>query len=118
MGGAVDAVFTAIFVAIFVKAALDKVAVLVRSILKSPGLELPWLAAVAVVLGGVLSWFLQLNVFLTWVPDPLIGRLLTAVAVGLGVDFLNDMLAVSQGRTGLSAPRALVVGASGKVRGW
>lgn len=111
-------IMVAVFCAIFVKAALDKVAQVLRQVLKQPDAELSWLALVAIAAGAALSWFLGLNVF-PFIANPLIGQILTAVAVGLGADFLNEMMTTTQGRAeAFAEPRALVVGSRPRVRGW
>ncbi len=89
----------ALFLAFFVKAALDRVAGLIRAKLPQADLALPFGVA-GIVLGGALGWLAGINVLEGLPLNPLLGRVLTAIAVGLGVEFLNDVLATVQGRRG------------------
>lgn len=89
----------ALFLAFFVKAALDRVAGLIRAKWPTVDLSLPFGVA-GIVLGGTLGWLAQINVLEGLPLNPLLGRVLTAIAVGLGVEFLNDVLATVQGRRG------------------
>jgi hypothetical protein len=99
MDGQVSALAVAGFLAFFVKAALDRVATLVRVQWPAADLSLP-LGVAAIAIGGGLGWLAQVNVLAGLPLDPLLGRVLTAVAIGLGVEFLNDVLTVVQGRSG------------------
>jgi hypothetical protein len=129
MDGLGGALGLALFIAFFVKAALDKVAGMVRAKWPMADLALPFGVA-AIVAGGLLSWFAQVNVFAAVPIDPTLGRILTAVAVGLGVEFLNDVTAIAQGRRsalgelaeveerGIDEEPEFVMGLGPKVRGW
>lgn len=120
----------AMFLAVFVKAALDKVAGLVRAKWPTADLALPF-GIVAILAGGLLAWFAQLNVFAMLPIAPLLGRVLTAIAVGLGAEFLNDVTAIAQGRRSIFDGELLEVDARAvnnepeyvmrlgpRVRGW
>ena len=50
-----------------------------------------WLMYVAWVLAGVLVAFTQLNLFVAFIPNPLIGMILTAVVAGGGANLLHDL---------------------------
>lgn len=93
-----DAVAIALFVAMFVKAALDALADIVRTVTKKPDLDLSWFVVLALVIGAALSWILSINVF-GFLTNELVGRVLTALATGFGVSFLNTVLAPAQNRT-------------------
>lgn len=93
----VNSVTIALFIAFFVKAGLDRVAAVLRARWPEVELGLPFGIA-AMVLGGGLGWLANINALAALPLDPTLGRALTAVAVGLGVEFLNDVLAVVQGR--------------------
>jgi hypothetical protein len=113
-------VVSAIFVGLFVKAALDQLGDLIRKAINQPDYPLPWLALVALVLGGGLSYLLGINVF-PIVGNALVGRIMTAVAVGFGVDFLNGMLAAVQNRVDVAPPNTPFTRAVTPVRwirGW
>ncbi len=130
-----DAVMIALFLAMFVKAALDALADIVRTVTKKPDLDLSWFIVLALVFGAGLSWILSLNVF-EFLRNPFVGRILTALATGFGVSFLNTVLAPAQNRTlaGLVAsltarktPTAVTRGGSDysavvappfRIRGW
>jgi hypothetical protein len=113
----VEAVVVAVFVAVFVKAALDVLARTIREAVGRPELELRWLALVAIGGGAALAWVLKLNVF-AFLGEPWVGRGLTALAVGLGADFLNDMLAIPQGRRVTAAGVRGVNVKRGSRAGW
>ncbi len=51
-----------------------------------------WLLYVGLVIGGALGWFTGLNAFPVFVEAPLIGRVLTALVIGLGPSFIWDLL--------------------------
>lgn len=83
-----------------------------------PAANLWWFDYVAWVLGAVVVWFAPLNMFEAAGIDPLLGRILTALAVGGGADVLNIILKAIQGNGPLfmAAP-----GGKGPVdtrRGW
>lgn len=96
LGGAIG---IALFLAFFVKAALDRVATVIRAKWPTADLGVPFGIA-GFALGGALGWLANVNVLASIPIDPLLGRALTAIAVGLGVEFLNDVLATVQGRRG------------------
>jgi hypothetical protein len=115
-----DDVAGAIFLAVFVKAALDRIADMIRSAIGQPEADIPWLALVAFGVGGCIAYLLGLNVFGV-IANELVGRILTAVAVGGGIEFLNSMLAQVQNRNGEQAVRsgrAIAAGRVLRVRGW
>lgn len=133
VGDVGSAIATAVFLAVFVKAALDKLAALIRGQWPGVDLGLPF-GVLAMLLGGGLGWLAGVNVFVGLPFDPLLGRVLTAIAIGLGTEFLNDVTAIAQGRQSILGdvvesgaelrasatdeplPRLVCVGP--KVRGW
>ena len=58
---------------------------------KYPDVDFWWLVYVALGTGAVLAWFSQVNLFTIYVPDPLVGRLLSCVVVGGGSSLINDI---------------------------
>lgn len=56
-----------------------------------------WLLYVALAIGAPLAWFTGLNAFPVFAEAPIIGRVLTCLAVGLGPSFIYD---ISQERKG------------------
>lgn len=50
-----------------------------------------WLMYVAWALAGVLVAFTQLNLFVAFIPNPIIGMILTAVVAGGGANLLHDL---------------------------
>ena len=50
-----------------------------------------WLAYVSLVVGGGLVWLSGVNLFAAYLPDPLVGRILTAVVAGGGATLLHDV---------------------------
>ena len=58
---------------------------------KYPDLDLWWLIYAAWVVGGALVWLTGTNLFAQYFPDPLVGRILTAVVAGGGANLLHDV---------------------------
>ena len=58
---------------------------------KYPTLDMWWLIYVAWVVAGGLAWASGINLFDAYLPDPLIGRILTATVCGGGANLLNDI---------------------------
>ncbi len=52
-----------------------------------------WLLYVALVIGGGLGWFTGLNALPVFGEQPLVGRVLTCLLVGLGPSFIHDLVA-------------------------
>ena len=50
-----------------------------------------WLMYPAWILAGVLVWFTGLNLFAAFIPNELIGKVLTAVVAGGGSNLLHDL---------------------------
>ena len=95
-----DALASAVLLAVVVKAVLDYIAEPLRT--KFPQLDLWWFNYVALVCGAVVAWFAELNLFASQVPNPILGRILTALVVGGGAKMLNDVF----GSRELAAPVA------------
>jgi len=55
---------------------------------KFPNLDTWWMVYVSLFTGGVLVWFSGVNLFVSYLPDPLVGRVLTAIVAGGGSNLL------------------------------
>jgi hypothetical protein len=56
-----------------------------------------WLFYVSLVTGAVIGWFSQINLFVDYVPEAVIGRVLTAVLIGGGATLIHDVLSSGVG---------------------
>jgi hypothetical protein len=54
-------------------------------------LEKFWLMYVAWAVSGVLVWLAGVNLFVEFMPDPLVGKILTAIVAGGGANLLHDL---------------------------
>lgn len=86
-----DTLITAFFLALVTNQVVDGLAEPLRQ--KWPDLDLWFLVYVTWVLGGVLAYLANINLFAELVPslDPLAGRLLTAVVTGGGSRLLHSI---------------------------
>jgi uncharacterized membrane protein HdeD (DUF308 family) len=50
-----------------------------------------WLMYVSWVLSGVLVWLTGYNLFATFIPNVLVGQILTAIVAGGGANLLHDL---------------------------
>ena len=53
-----------------------------------PNLNTWWLVYVSLITGGLLVWFSGVNLFEAYLPDPLVGRVMTAIVAGGGSNLL------------------------------
>jgi len=67
------------------------VAALVTPLFDKYGWDKFWLMYPAWVLAGVFVWFTGLNLFATFIPNELIGKILTAIVAGGGSNLLHDL---------------------------
>ena len=51
-----------------------------------------WLMYVAWVVAGVLVWLAGVNLFVEFIPNELIGKILTAIVAGGGSNLLHDLV--------------------------
>lgn len=86
---------SAVLVALVVKTLLDRVAEPLRT--KFPQLDLWWFDWVALLLGGVVAWFAGFNLFAAHFSNEVLGRILTACAVGGGANVLNQLFSNAGG---------------------
>lgn len=68
------------------------VAGLVEPLFDKLKLDKFYLMYVSWVAGGLLVWVAHVNIFIEYVPDPLIGQILTALVAGGGANMLHDFL--------------------------
>lgn len=68
---------------------------LIEAIITPLWLRLGWdrfyLIYVSLLIGGGLAWYTGLNALPVFVVEPVVGRVLTCLAVGLGPSFLYDL---------------------------
>jgi len=66
---------------------------IVKPIWERVGLDPFWLVYVAMAIGAGLAWFTAINAFPIFSPvNPLVGRILTCLVIGLGPSFIFDLL--------------------------
>lgn len=67
-----------------------------------------WLLYGALATGALLSWASGINLFDDFLPNPLVGRILTAIVVGGGSNLIHEITNM-RGGTVIEAPRATSV---------
>ena len=67
------------------------VAALVTPLFEKYSLDKFWLMYPSWILSGVFVWFTGLNLFAPFIPNALIGQILTAVVAGGGANMLHDL---------------------------
>ncbi len=67
------------------------VAMLVTPIFEKYSLDKFWLAYPAWILAGVFVWLTGVNLFAPYIPNELIGQILTAIVAGGGANLLYDL---------------------------
>jgi len=67
------------------------VAALITPIFDKYELDHFWLMFVAWIISGVLVWLTGVNLFAPYIPDALIGQVLTAIVAGGGGNLLHDL---------------------------
>ena len=67
------------------------VAALVTPLFDKYGWDKFWLMYPAWILAGVFVWFTGLNLFASFIPNELIGKILTAIVAGGGSNLLHDL---------------------------
>ena len=67
------------------------VAMLVTPIFDKYELDKFWLAYPSWILAGVFVWFTGVNLFASFIPNALIGQILTAIVAGGGSNLLHDL---------------------------
>lgn len=77
------------FLAIVNKAVVDYLLAPLKK--KFPSVDYWWAVYVALVTGGLLGWASQANLFTDYVPDVIVGRVLTAILVGGGSGLIYDL---------------------------
>ena len=67
------------------------VEMLVTPLFDKYGWDKFWLMYPAWILSGVFVWVTGVNLFAAFIPDPLIGKILTAIVAGGGANLLYDL---------------------------
>lgn len=67
------------------------VAMLVVPLFEKYGLDKFWIMYVAWVVSGIFVTFTQVNLFTVFIPNPVIGMVLTAIVAGGGANLLHDL---------------------------
>ena len=67
------------------------VAALVTPLWDKYGWDKFWLMYPAWILAGVLAWLTGVNLFAAYIPNELIGKVLTAIVAGGGSNLLHDL---------------------------
>lgn len=67
------------------------VAALIRPIFEKYELDTFWLMFVAWIASGLLVWLADVNLFATFIPSVLVGKILTAIVAGGGSNLLHDL---------------------------
>ena len=67
------------------------VAALVTPLFDKYGWDKFWLMYPAWILAGVLVWLTGVNLFAAYIPNELIGKILTAIVAGGGSNLLHDL---------------------------
>ena len=68
------------------------VAALITPVFDKYELDKFWLMYLAWVVSGVLVFLADVNLFTEFMPDPLIGKVLTAIVAGGGSNLLHDLV--------------------------
>ena len=84
-----EALSVALFLSVANKAFVDLLVAPIQK--KFPQVEYWFLVYVALLTGGVIGWVSQANVFGSYIPDVLTGRILTSIMVGGGSSLIHDI---------------------------
>lgn len=90
-----DELVIAIFLATANKALVDWITGPLKA--RYPNIDWWWLVYVTAATGIVLGWLSEVNLFAEFMPDVLIGRILTALVVGAGASFIQELFGSSGG---------------------
>lgn len=67
------------------------VAALITPIFEKYSLDKFWLLYIAWILAGVMVAFTDVNLFTSWIPNELVGKILTVIVAGGGSNLLHDL---------------------------
>lgn len=79
----------ALFLAVVNTKIVDYIAVPLKQ--RYPAHDFWWLLYAALVSGFLIGWYSGINLFAPYLPDPLVGRILTAVLIGGGSSLIHDI---------------------------
>jgi hypothetical protein len=80
----------ALFLAALNKGLVDWLSAPIR--VRYPDLDLWWLIYVALATGAALGWVSGANLVEAYVPDPMVGRVLTSLLIGGGSSLIHDLV--------------------------
>ena len=83
----------ALFLSVVVRSFLDYIAEPIRA--KFPTLDLWWFNYLAIVVGGVIGWLAEINLFAGYFGNVALGRIMTALLIGGGAKLINDAFATA-----------------------
>ena len=84
-----DALAIALFLSIATNRIIEAITAPVKQ--KFPALDMWWLVYIAWLVGGGLAYLSGVNLFGAYLPDPLTGRILTAIVTGGGSNLIADL---------------------------
>jgi hypothetical protein len=84
-----DALVIASFLSIFVNRIIEGIVSPIKK--RFPDLDMWWLVYVSWVVGGVVGWASGINLLADYMPDVIIGRVMTAIVLGGGANLINDL---------------------------
>lgn len=81
-----------LLIAVFLSTVTNRlVAAFVKPLWTKFSLDPFWLLYISWLIGGALAWLAGINLVAVYIPDPLAGRILTAVVVGGGANLIHDL---------------------------
>ncbi|HLE03995.1 MAG TPA: hypothetical protein VI729_05190 [Anaerolineales bacterium] len=64
---------------------------LISPAFKRFGIDTFFLLYVGLVVGGLIGWFSEINLFADYIPNLLVGRMLSTVVIGGGSNLIHDL---------------------------
>jgi len=84
-----DSIAIASFLSMFTNRVIEAIAQPIKA--KYPTLDMWWLLYVSWIIGGLVGWLSGVNLFVDYMPNELVARLMTSVVIGGGANLLNDL---------------------------